>query len=57
MTLEQQQRLIEISEKLGIDDYEFLYICAMLTIDLIATIILYSLIIKTWRIYKRRSSF
>ncbi|MGF6853389.1 hypothetical protein [Paraburkholderia sp. CI3] len=48
MTLEQQQILIEISDKLGVADYELLYIAAMTAIDLIVAIVLYVLIVKIW---------
>lgn len=58
MTLEQQQILIEISEKLGATDYELFYISAMIAIDLIVAIVLYVTIMKIWRRYgsKRRST-
>jgi hypothetical protein len=54
MTLEQQQILIEISEKLGVTDYELFYIGAMIAIDLIVTIVLYVTIMKIWRRYRSK---
>ncbi|WP_242665906.1 hypothetical protein [Paraburkholderia ginsengiterrae] len=56
MTLEQQQILIEISDKLGVADYELLYIGAMTAIDLIVAVALYALIMKIWRIRRRNSA-
>jgi hypothetical protein len=50
MTPEQQHRLIRISEKLGVTDYELLYIGAMTAIDVIVAIVLYMLVMKIWRI-------
>ncbi|MGF6918867.1 hypothetical protein [Paraburkholderia sp. 40] len=56
MTLEQQQILIEISDKLGVADYELLYIGAMTAIDLIAAIVIYVLTVKIWRTCTRGRS-
>jgi hypothetical protein len=56
MTLEQQQLLIEISDKLGVTDYELLYIGAMITIDLIVAIVLYVMIMKIWRRCRSKAS-
>ncbi|MGF6879254.1 hypothetical protein OKW35_008775 [Paraburkholderia sp. MM5477-R1] len=56
MTLEQQQILIEISDKLEVADYELLYIGAMTAIDLIVAIVLYVLIVKIWRTCTRGRS-
>ncbi|MGF6595978.1 hypothetical protein P3T23_000685 [Paraburkholderia sp. GAS448] len=55
MTLEQQQLLIEISDKLGVTDYELLYIGAVITIDLIVAIVLYVMIMKIWRRCRSKS--
>ena len=57
MTLAQQHKLIEISDKLGVTDYELLYIGAMTAIDLIVAIVLYVLVMKIWRICRRNSAF
>ncbi|CAN0621305.1 protein of unknown function [Burkholderia multivorans] len=54
MTPDQQQQLIVISEKFGVDDYELLYIGTMVLADLIATIVAYVLIMKLWRFFKVR---
>ncbi|MGF6374592.1 hypothetical protein OKW40_007408 [Paraburkholderia sp. RAU6.4a] len=56
MTLEQQQILIEISDKLEVADHELLYIAAMTAIDLIMAIVLYVLIVKIWRTCTRDRS-
>ncbi|HEX7907268.1 MAG TPA: hypothetical protein VF534_04145 [Paraburkholderia sp.] len=56
MTLEQQQILIEISDKLGVADYELLYIGAMTAIDLVVAIVFYALVMKIWRICWRKSA-
>ena len=55
MTLEQQQLLIEISDKLGVTDYELLYIGAVITIGLIVAIVLYVMIMKIWRRCRSKS--
>lgn len=55
MTSEQQHVLIEISDKLGVADYELLYICAMTAIDLIVAIVLYALVMKMWWICRKNS--
>lgn len=55
MTLEQQRVLIEISDKLGLTDYELFYICAITSIDLIVAIALYVLIMKIGRVCRKNS--
>jgi len=54
MTPDQQQQLIVISEKFGVDDYELFYIGAMALVDLVATTVAYVLIMKLWRLFKVR---
>jgi hypothetical protein len=54
MTPDQQQQLIVISEKFGVDDYELFYIGAMALVDLVATTVAYVLIMKLWRFFKVR---
>ncbi|NML31060.1 hypothetical protein [Paraburkholderia antibiotica] len=56
MPMEQQGILIEISDRLGVADYELLYIIAMTALDLIVTIMLYALTIKLWRMWRRSSA-
>ncbi|WP_241496002.1 hypothetical protein [Paraburkholderia monticola] len=58
MTLEQQQILIEVSEKLGVTDYELFYIGTMIAVDFIVAIVLYVTIMKIWQGYrlKQRST-
>jgi hypothetical protein len=56
MTIEQQHILILISEKLDVADYELLYIGAMMIIDIIAAIVLYKLIMRIWRVFRRNSA-
>lgn len=53
MTPEQQHILIAISDKLGVTDCELLYIGATTAIDLIVTIVLYAMVMKTWRLSRR----
>lgn len=43
-----------ICEQFGVDDYEFFYICAMVAIDLIVTVIVYSMLIRLWRRYRTK---
>lgn len=54
MTLRQQHYLSMISDLFGVDDYEFFYIISMIIIDLIVTIIVYSLLIRLWRRYRTK---
>ncbi|NIF53745.1 hypothetical protein [Burkholderia sp. Ax-1724] len=54
MTLRQQQELIVASNAFGIADTELFYILAMMLIDLIATIIAYSILMRLWRHYRMR---
>lgn len=56
MTLEQQHILIGIADKLGVTDYELLYIGTMTAIDLIVAIVLYVLAMKMWRIFRTNSA-
>lgn len=56
LPLEHQQILIEIADKLGVADYEMLYIGSMLVMDVIAAIIFYMLIMKMWRIFRKNSA-
>jgi len=56
MTLEQQHILIEISDKLGVADYELLYIGAMTLIDMVVAIAIYLLVIKIGRKWCRSSA-
>ncbi len=53
MTVEQQQVLIDISDVLGVRDYEFLYVSSMVILDLVATIAVYILLIKAFRIFSK----
>lgn len=54
MTQDQQQRLIVISEKLGVRDAEALYIFTMCFIDLVVTTLTYRAIIRVSRFMARR---
>jgi len=54
MTQDQQQRLIVVSDKLGVRDAEALYIFTMYLIDLMVTIFAYMVIIRLWRWTQRR---
>lgn len=54
MTPDQQQQLIAISEKFGVDDYELFYMGAMALVDLAAAILAYMLIMKLWRFFEVR---
>lgn len=56
LTVSQQHILIEISRRLRVEDYEFLYICSMTILDLIVAIIAYVMILKVWRRYVRSRS-
>ncbi|MBN3850512.1 hypothetical protein G3N58_27375 [Paraburkholderia sp. Ac-20342] len=49
MTLQQQHYLIVISEAFGVADYELFYILSMMLIDLIVTIMAYSILMRLWR--------
>jgi len=54
MTLQQQHYLIVISEAFGVADYELFYILSMMLIDLIVTIMAYSILIRLWQHYRMR---
>lgn len=49
-----QYYLRRICELFAVDDYEFFYICSMVAIDLIVTMIAYSLLMKLWRRYRAK---
>lgn len=55
MTQDQQQHLIEISEKVGVRDAEALYIFTMSCVDLVATILAYRVIMRLSRCAARRA--
>ena len=54
MTLEQQHYLSTISELFGVYDYEFFYVVSMIILDLIVTVIAYSILIRLWRRYRTK---
>ncbi|QWT39259.1 hypothetical protein [Dickeya dadantii] len=56
MTKDQVALLFRLSDAVGVRDPEDLYISAMLAIELITTILTYSLIIKLWRYYRTSRS-
>ncbi|WP_027713234.1 hypothetical protein [Dickeya chrysanthemi] len=56
MTKDQVALLFTLSDAFGIRDPEDRYISAMLVLEIITTIIAYSLIIKLWRYYRTSRS-
>lgn len=56
MTMGQQHQLIVISEAFGVRDYELFYIGSMALIDVIVTIVAYTLAIKLWVLFKERKN-
>ncbi|SMG44204.1 hypothetical protein [Paraburkholderia susongensis] len=54
MTLSQQHYLIVISETFGVADYEMFYIGSMIAIDLVVTILAYSILMRLWQRYCAR---
>ncbi|MBN3850511.1 hypothetical protein G3N58_27370 [Paraburkholderia sp. Ac-20342] len=54
MTLQQQQELIVISDAFGVADTELFYILAMMLIDLIVTIMVYSILLRLWLHYRKK---
>ncbi|SMG06266.1 hypothetical protein [Paraburkholderia susongensis] len=54
MTLQQQQDLIVIAQEFGVADTELFYILAMMVIDLIVTIVAYSILMRIWRRYRAK---
>ncbi len=56
MTKDQVALLFTLSDAFGVRDPEDLYISAMLVLEIITTIIAYSLIIKLWRYYRTSRS-
>jgi len=54
MTLQQQQELIVISDAFGVADTELFYILAMMLIDLLVTIMVYTILIRLWRRYRMK---
>lgn len=54
MTLTQQHYLSMISDWFGVDDYELFYIGSMIVIDLIVTVVVYSMLMRLWRRYRAR---
>jgi len=54
MTLQQQHYLIVISDAFRVADYELFYILAMMLIDLIVTIMVYTILMRLWRRYRMK---
>ncbi|RZF31784.1 hypothetical protein EVC45_01615 [Paraburkholderia sp. UYCP14C] len=54
MTPRQQHYLIVISEKFEMADYEMFYIVSMIAIDVVVTIVAYSIVVRLWRHYRTK---
>ncbi|SAL31400.1 hypothetical protein AWB74_01353 [Caballeronia arvi] len=54
LSMSQQQTLIEISDKLGIEDYELLFLCTVWCVHLLVAVAVYVVIAQIWCRYRSR---